>query len=125
MINFKKTKNLFSATLICVLASVALPSYGINKTVNKEVAQVDEVALEVQKINSLEDALDARERAQRTVLSYRITVRQLRKGMYMEDDAKATQEAVDVTQVLIREQERKIDLLDKKIELLKPVEEQE
>lgn len=125
MINFENIKLRFSKPLLCVLVATALQAHAINRTVDKEKAEVDEIALEVQKINSVAEAIEAKDTAYAKITSHRTTLRQIRRDSYLGDDAKQVEETVRTVEGWIADQQRKIELLNERIELLKPVEEEE
>jgi hypothetical protein len=123
MINAKKTKslskNVFTITLLGLLTTTLNVAHAMNKPIAQESTRVDTIALEVENLKTIDELSEALDQTLQTITSYKTTIKQLRRGMFFDNDQKETEKAIEATEDLIREQERKASLIRIKLSGLK------
>lgn len=119
MIESKKIKSLsqglFFLILLGLLTTTLNTAHAMGKSTVQESTAVDEIALEVEKLKSEEEVSLSLEQTLQAIAGYKVTIRQLRRGLFFDGDQKETEKAVQATEDFIQEQERKASLLRLKL----------
>jgi len=117
VVNFK-SPNLKSIVLVCAFlvqqsASTNL-AHAFNVPASSPPSQVDKIAEEVKKINSLEDAVAEKVKTEKTIEFYTSALRQLLRDMESQSPRELAANEQSLKNI-IQEQRRKLKLLDARI----------